>query len=327
MIQLNWLEISDICARDRHRQFLVLNGELTNGELWIFEMLKMKRQTPKCPQSRKCSDPPPLADPLLMPRGSGTGAEMNRPLWAPPCATRWCPALWTLLLSPPLPWCTLLCQSCRELDLASQTDASDTVYGLDNMLLNDYDIDCGSPAYHAAYVCSWTCLGLYGVLVPLALPLIGRTLRQARPRLEREAFAFLILCFKPRFRYWESVIMARKFALVLVMALVPSPQRQAVACTAVLVAFLVLHIACRPCDTRVANGLEGLTLLSLALVLGVLVLSDLFALPDQPQGLPAGLQVLLEGFCAVSVPANSGKRSTALYHSELMTNACKPCQP
>ena len=98
----------------------------------------------------------------------------------------------------------------------------DNIYKNVTLLKSDLGTQCVGAEYQQIQTISIIFLGMYGIGIPVMIPVIGWLLRTVGQRkageergreLEFETFAFLFVGFKKEFRYWESVNMFRKVQL------------------------------------------------------------------------------------------------------------------
>ena len=90
-----------------------------------------------------------------------------------------------------------------------------------HLLREDYGIDCVRDHGNMRTI-SLIFLGVYGVGIPIAFPLLGMLFywRLGEP-VEVDCFAFLFVGFKKKYRYWESVNLVRKLLMVAIMTFIP----------------------------------------------------------------------------------------------------------
>ena len=97
-------------------------------------------------------------------------------------------------------------------------DLSDGPIPSVSYLHEDYNVECSTAVHAQMRVTSIIFLGLYGMAIPLAFPLVGLVQRwRGGEQREMETLAFLFVGFRKEYRYWESVNMLCKLLMTAIM--------------------------------------------------------------------------------------------------------------
>ena len=131
--------------------------------------------------------------------------------------------------------------------------------------------DLAVQCYSSSHVAGMIVASIMALLFNLGMPvLLFLFLRRHRTRLRDPAlfrrFGFLYQGYSvSRGRYaWESIVMLRKFSIVMVASTMEDPWYQAIAGISIVVIALALHLAFHPYDNALYNRLEAAVLTVLA---------------------------------------------------------------
>ena len=145
-------------------------------------------------------------------------------------------------------------------------------YGTRRFLSRDHSIDCASEEYHTVQRTSVVFTVVYGAGIPLAFVVLGVLLRWIDPAVELKTFAFLMIGYRRRYRYWETLHMVRKSLIVCIVTFVPEPRMRVYMCMWCVSVFLALQYVCQPFETPLPNALETASLLVLTVSLNLSLL-------------------------------------------------------
>jgi hypothetical protein len=156
--------------------------------------------------------------------------------------------------------------------MCTHVDVSST-----EVLTNDYAYEC----YSSQHILALALYGVGGAVIVVAIPLGALVrIRRFRAHLKRDdvltRFSFLIRGYRPRYYFWESVVLARRAAVVVIIAGVDDVTRQTQAILFVLTAALVVHVNAQPFMSRAANRYETTSISMLLLIFNCMlsVLTD-----------------------------------------------------
>ena len=131
--------------------------------------------------------------------------------------------------------------------------------------------DLAVQCYSSNHIAGMIVASIMALLFNLGMPvLLFLFLRRHRTRLRDPAlfrrFGFLYQGYSvSRGRYaWESIVMLRKFSIVMVASTMEDPWYQAIAGISIVVTALALHLAFHPYDNALYNRLEAAVLTVLA---------------------------------------------------------------
>ena len=134
------------------------------------------------------------------------------------------------------------------------------------------DADLSVPCYDAAHIAGMAAAGCMGLAFNIGMPLLlWLFLRRNKHKLFEpkifSRFGFLYQGYSVnRGRYaWESVVMLRKFVIVMAASTVEDPWYQAIAGISIVVIALVLQALFRPYDQQLYNRLETAVLVVLSI--------------------------------------------------------------
>ena len=145
---------------------------------------------------------------------------------------------------------------------AARLNKCDSIHHYGPHLHRDYSIKCDGPDYQFHRALSIALLLIYGIGIPLAPLVLGWVLRRDGLHLELDTFAFFCIGFRKRWRYWESVNMARKLAVLLIVTFCDKVEDQVVASRGSLHCRLCIHcvhIRCTVCVTDSDNDSDNTT--------------------------------------------------------------------
>jgi hypothetical protein len=129
-----------------------------------------------------------------------------------------------------------------------------------NVLEQDYTVSCDSSGYASASAAAAFMIALYGIAVPMGQMVYTAFIISRFRALDREhesqAFLpLLLLGLRPETWYWHSLVLVRKFTLVLVIAMNERPLNSFLALW-VLNGYLMLVWVVRPFANEAHNFLE-----------------------------------------------------------------------
>jgi hypothetical protein len=145
--------------------------------------------------------------------------------------------------------------------LLTGVDATPTI----SVVSYDPAMSCTSPEYAADQGKAYTVLAVCGLCIPVLCPLliVAAAVFTCENSLLGAKQLFFFVTGGYRVWYWESVVLARKAALVVTVGFVSDIEVSAVATMWILAASLALNVALRPWESRQLGNLEAASLGSL----------------------------------------------------------------
>lgn len=151
-------------------------------------------------------------------------------------------------------------------------------FGEKYYLLEDLSVECYTPIHTSYSILCYTSLIIYGILVPfIAFYLIKQkrfSLYDFDSKYEMPApLSFLFLGYREETWYYEFIVMAKKYSLILITVFLKEYSRYQMICASLFVqAAFFIHVFLRPYDSIsnygiLCNKLESISLLALVVTL------------------------------------------------------------
>jgi hypothetical protein len=158
--------------------------------------------------------------------------------------------------------------------------------GIKSVLVADRSISCSTAEYESYRKAGLAQLVVYGLGLPLLAALlvtiVGRTLMKGDFRLARQLFYFMTGGYREGVWYWESVVLMRKAAVVLIAFAITDNQLKVYAGMWVMAAFFALNVVFKPFENVVLSRLETLSLITISISLNLSLLFQYFPKDTRP---------------------------------------------